>query len=503
MEIQQLIIGGKQCSIAPLKDINDLEVKSANMNPLTEHQYLSLLYNNLGYEKCPDSLAFTYSGVGVEYANRNTVNDYPITKNKLMINRNGMPLYDLLDCINIWGRGEIERGEIIDESKSFFLPSELEIKYHINNNIKIKRSLHTIQQTVFWRSTDIYKKRLHNLVPKINPDYADLCIRKFREYSRQIIVYRPCVLFLLSIVNPDSIMSMIRETEMACAIKANKKYGEYSALRKDYDTVILFAEEFQKVVDKYADIYEQYGPKAIVDQVVPFIPTDRVVARMDVKEEDSQENIFDNMSPEDRYTYIYQGINLTKENKEFMYKYFNKSSLPESLTKIIKMTDANGEEQDTYDSRYIPTLKRIYFTLNRIQDKFPELLDTKDKFIFSDAFFLDSTRFALYNSSSNKYVLCLADMSNEIVEPQEAVDRYKELYDITVKLDPVELGNNLESKEADKYTIIDNSNKPVATMNTIINPLYPITTQVITTNENIQPINEEMYSVDMDKLVEN
>lgn len=512
MDTQKILLGRKEIQIASLESLNNEELKRGNRNYLTEHQYLSLLYNNLGYEKCPNTSDFITKGISLEYADMNSVLDYPITKAKLMINKNGTTLFDLLTCISMWGRGPIEKGYIIDENKSFILPSELEIKYHLENGIIIKRSFFKYPESQFWRSTDIFVKRLHNLIPSINKDYFDLCIRKFKDYSKQIIIYDPCVIFALALINPDALMTTIRDCEMEAAKEINKSYNGYSALRTDYDTVLLFVELLQKEIQKYASIYYKNGPEGLVNKVVPVIPANRVVANMKIDNDLSQEKIFDNMKPQDIFKYV-QNIELNEDEKEFMYKYFNKNSMPKFLTEVIKLKDENGEYQDTYDHRYIPTLKRIYYTLNRINDKFPQMLEAKSKFILSESFYIDANKFALYNPDLYQYVLCFDDMSNEICEPKEAVNKYKELYNITILLDENELGsNNLESKESQKFEIInkdtvgpkmelDNTKQTFDT----IGLNYPSSNvNIVTTiDQDISPIVDDIeYSINTKNLIE-
>ena len=180
-----IIIGGVRRNIISFETLLQLEPGNITTGeePLKVSEYLSMLFMNLGYDKCPKDLSFIPNGIPIENTIRDQVLDYRMTSRILTVNPRGTTLYEMLEIIKYWCRGKIEQGSIIDVAKSFKLPDDNEIAYNL------------------------YTRRLHNINPNINSYYYTHCIRNFIGYAKQIIVPYPCAVFAACVIDPDILMS--------------------------------------------------------------------------------------------------------------------------------------------------------------------------------------------------------------------------------------------------------------------------------------------------------
>lgn len=443
-------IGGQDCHIMSYMRLRHLEQgdPAKGIEPLSIHQYLSMLFNNLGYKKCPKDMNWMTNKEPIENVPRDQVIDYPITQRPLMINQEGMNLLSLLELIKYWCRGPIEKGYVLDMPKSFQLPPEMAIEFSLQNGIAIKRSASTIAKIQYWPISDILTRRSHNIVPMINSHYHNNCIRKFEEYAKQITVENPCAVFAACIVDSNILMSAIRNAEIKAAEEANSIYKGYTALRKDYDTVLKFIPIFKKKIDHIANIYRRNGAKGFVQIINKTLhninPTSALTQKMELSDVEP-EDTFDKMTLEERKK-IVNSIKLTGEEIGFIYNYVSKKSFPEFLTKNIPGVSTTAPK---YNKLYYPTLRRIYHILQKIKKTFPDLLNPKEKFIVSHPFYISPESFALYLKSENTFFVALPTMEFIIATPKQAIEQYKEIHNKDVLLDSDEMGDQLESPEGE------------------------------------------------------
>lgn len=501
-----IIIGGVRRNITSFETMLSLEPGDINqgIEPLTQLQYLSMLFMNLGYDKCPSDLSFISHNIPIENTKRSQVFDYRPCSRILTINPNGTTLYEMIEMVRYWCKGSIEQGSIIDESKSFVLPNENEIAYNLANGIDIKRKCFISKERLQWNTSDIWTRRLHNINPNINSYYYSHCIRKFREYTKQILVKYPCAVFAASIIDPDILMSIIRNCEMKAAeIADSKYYNGYSAVRRDYDTVMEFIPLFNSQIDHLKNIYMTSGAFGFVPSNQGNVNPVEVVKKLETAMSLPENQ--DAMSTEDKIKCINES-NLTGDDIADIYNYVLKKSMPEFITHTTK----TNREQAQYDQMYYPFMKHLHYLLTKLLQVAPNLMSNKDKFILSRPFFLGPNAFGIYLRSENLYVLLTPDLRIIPCVPRQAVYLYKQMYNKDIRLDPDELGDSIEAPECkdidlsklDKSTITpDNIVIPNVSMNNIeyepaiLNKPEPVKVE-------IESVPEDGYSLDASKLVE-
>lgn len=510
-----IMIGGQKRKIVSYNYMRKIEQGRPGIAGISVLQYQSILFNNLGYDNCPSTLTWL-NNTPLENVTRDAVLDFYPSQHKLMINKKGMYLSDLIEVINNWVIGKLEKGHILDMKQSFQLPNIMTIKYCLDNGIAIKRSKMVTANTMIWRASDIWKRRAREL--SIDDDYMNNCIRRLEEYSKQIFILNPCPIFASVIMNPNIFFLALKNAEIEACKEVNADYSGYSALRKDYDAVLKLVPILQKKIDNISDIYYKKGAFGFVEQIVST-NNNTALAAMSAQLLDPANSI-SKMDMTERKNFI-DNVKWDSKTKSYLFSYLARKSIPDFLSKPEIQQDENGNNVETFNSQYYPTLRRCYFTLLSIEENFPDLIDPKHKFIISKPFYRNSNEFALYHKGSNTYFLVLNDYTTYSCSPQEAVEQYKKMYNQTVLLDPEEMGDNLDSPKVVDINAEAMSNPALvaqAIQQNMVNPALQAMSQALpmvipTPNEQASMINnsivptlqdkqEETYGIDVNKFVE-
>ena len=469
---QIINLGGVDRDIIPFDQLAKVETGNIqdNIPPLNKFQYSCLLLNNLGYNKCVSDTSWLDKKVPIENIIKDVPLDYPITKNQLMLNNtNGTNLWDLLCVIRIWGRGPMEQGIILDAENSFILPSQNEIKFNLENGILIKRSAATLASPTWWSTSDVITRRLHNICPHINKTYFHNCIRKFPEYAKQIIVKKPFVVFAAAMVDPNIVMSMIRNSELMAAQKINKLYDGYTALRPDYEMAVEFGKQLETKIEHLSNIYHKYGAQGFLTMIrTEAKPISTMLTSNNeapVTPTISDEDDFSHLSIEEKRASV-NDIQIDGAAKNEIFTYVDRKSFPDYLVESALVRDERGNTVKKYDERFYPTLKRIHRILTQLGIYYPEMLNAKEKWIVSKPFYKNADAFGLYNRAEGVFLLAFPDMEIKILSPKEAVEAYKDKYGDKVLLDPEELGDIMEAPECKTEVIPAGENDDI----TIVDP---------------------------------
>lgn len=491
-----IIIGGVRRNIISFETLLQLEPGNITTGeePLKVSEYLSMLFMNLGYDKCPKDLSFIPNGIPIENTIRDQVLDYRMTSRILTVNPRGTTLYEMLEIIKYWCRGKIEQGSIIDVAKSFKLPDDNEIAYNLTNGIDIKRKCYICKEVIHWNTSDIYTRRLHNINPNINSYYYTHCIRNFIGYAKQIIVPYPCAVFAACVIDPDILMSIIRNCEIKAAEIADNNFGGYSSIRRDYATVLEFIPLFNSQIEMLKNIYMTSGAFGFVPQNQGEVNPVELVQKMefDLNNINNQNSMTPAMKEQDISSYV-----LTGDDKAFIYNYILKRSMPEFISKTTK----TNKEQLEYNTMYEPFMKHLKYLLEQLMNIAPNIMSSKDKFIVSRPFFLGPNAFGIYLRSENLYVLLTPNIDIIPCTPKQAVMYYKNLYNKDIRLDPDEIGESLEAPEC-KDVNLSNINSDIETTSSNIVLPHNITIQ----NSEYQPAildSNTDYSLSRDRYVEN
>ena len=420
--------------------------------PLTPFQYLSVLFNNLGYDRCPSDFLWMERGLNVEDVTKSEVLDYPITFNCIML-KGDCTLFDLMMVVRNWVRGGVERGRLLDPNKSFRLPSLNEIQYNLQNRIRIQRSAFVRPKIDVWDKADIMWRRLFNLVPSKDPEYFEFSLSQFEKWSRCVRVIDPFSAFAAAIVDPDLLFSAIEQAEKEAVHtiwNASDKRVPLPLLNEE-PMAQEFANTLHKQLSHLSNIYRNRGasgfvrPKYFVQKKLvavgqPTVGTQVQLHRPFVYGQEPTQG--------DQYllSAIFQQIAaapLDGEHKGFVMSYIEPNSL--------RFIDAMGEDSMVR----IATYKRLYYTLEQLKKSNPELLNPKDRFVMSESFYIDPDRFGLYSKSRNRFYIAGLDLVVREMTPQEALEYYGVYLGKNVLLDPNELGDTFESEPVDDIDLAE------------------------------------------------
>lgn len=417
--------------------------------PLSDFGYNSILFHNLGFKTAPIGLQWIESGKPIEWiANEsNNVLDIPMTKNKLML-LGPTSLLDLMRIVRLWGAGHVENGNLLDYVHSFQLPDPDQIKYLIENHYKVSRKAIIKKKTDSWLTSHVEVRRLYNINPNIDEEYYENCFRNYTKYFRAAIIENPIPLFVASIIDPDFLFGIIRESEIQAAKIVNvQKYDGIAALRKDEDMFDEFIKTFTVFEEQVNEIYAQEGAFAFTKDLrnsMEFVPSGSVSMMYRTHKaglEDNKAHKFYKLISEDDVIadlsmvsdYIDEG--LVDEDRQEIFKYIDKKSLPKFLTDMVVKEDGSKAQSEAYETVMV-RFKRI---LTCLKVSFPDMFDSKDKLILTKPFYMDEHRFALYSKVTNEVIIATNDRKIYIMSPKNAIDLYKSLYNTRVLLDHKEI----------------------------------------------------------------
>lgn len=495
-ETYKIYIGGLERYITSYEHMLFMEPGSLEYGagPLTTHQYLSCLFNNLGYDKCPRDFLWLENNIDIEDAEKSEVFDYPITKNPLMIVKD-YDLWSLLLCIRNWIHAGVERGHILDPVKSFKLPSQKDIDFYLQNRVKIVRSSVLQQKIHSWDKADILWRRLYNLNPSIDDEYFEYHLVNFERYAKQIIIDDARVLFVSALVDPDILLNAIKQSEIAATLLVHSQNGNIPiALLNDKEIFVEFERMFKYRVEQIKRIFNNKGVRGFITddyKIVKVIPGHIPTLGTNV-------NL---IAP------IYMGQNREVDQSIIGEVFYQIASIPingDTIAEILKYVDCNSlkfvDRMGSDNINRIATYKRLYYTLEQLRNSHPELVSPKDRFILSESFYIDSDSFGLYSKKMNKFYIAGRDLILREMSPQEAVEYYQNFLGLAVELDPNEIGTALEP-EAVPYIDIDQLEKK--SMHNIILTSTPIVTPSYITIKPNKPPQEELYGFDVNTMVSN
>ena len=493
IEHYKIIINGIERYISSYEELLFKEPGSISLGsgPLTTFQYLSCLFNNLGYDKCPKDFLWLENNIDIELVEKTEVLDYPITKNPLMIFKD-CDLFTLLLCIRNWIKSNIERGHMLDPKKSFNLPSIQDIQFYQQNRVKLMRTAVLCQKIQSWNKADIICRRLYNLNPNLDSEYFEYHIPNFDLWSKYIRIENARPLFISVLIDPDILLSAIKQSEIEATSRIYSKSNKPIILLNERELVAEFYNIFSKKVQQITNIYRNKGIKGfLVDQY-------KIVKKEPYNIMETNVNL---IAP------IYMGQNKQVDQSIFGEIFYQIASIPitgDTIAYIMKYIDSNSmkfiERMDQYDIQRIATYKRLYYTIEQLKRSNPELLNPKDRFILSEVFYIDSDTFGLYSRKLNKYYIVSRDLILREMDAKEAVDYYQKFLGKSVELDPSEIGNALEPEIVPFIDLDQLEQRSLGNMNNIgiTNVIEPNNIPYI----NIVP-QEETYGFDVNTMVEN
>lgn len=479
------------------KEPGNLEL---NAGPLTPHQYLSCLFKNLGYNRCPVDFLWMEKEKDILQTPKTEILDFPITRHCLMLH-DKCSLFNLLLCIRNWIKGGIEKGLLPDPTKSFKPHTKEEIEYALTNKIKLTKKVEMKRNVDTWDRSDIFWRRLYNLSPNIDPEYLECSLTNFESFSKQIEVMDPYSIFVSVLVNPDVLMSVIKQSEIeATNIVYNR--NSHKIASKILLNELEVAKEFKEILDRkfmmMSTILRNGGPKAFLTneyKLVKVLPNQVPSQGSDILlippiSMNDPNTLADRILLGEIFIQI-ANTPLDDQMKTVIFKYVE----PRSLTFLDKLG---------YDNIYrVATYKRLYYTITQLKNRHPELLNSKDRFILSQSFYIDPDRFGLYSRLANKFYVTGLDLILREMTPQEAVEYYSVYLGKEILLDPYEFPEVVS--EGVPYVNLDLLLAQTMGQNNIT---YPTNIEIVPSNPNIFYANiipnqqPELYGFDVRNIVQ-
>lgn len=424
--------------IASYEDI--LKMKLGYGKLITPEQYLSMLFNNMGYSLRPDNCDEIKALIPINQISILKYFQFPEMKycQDLVFAQNKTSLKQFINVVKNWIVGEMERGHILDMCNSFKFPSTHELEFNIKNNINMERNGKTKSRIDYWNTSDIFIRRLYNISPKIDKEYFNKCIIDFWNISDKIQLYQPWICFISCLINPDLFFNMIRNAEKEAF------NFEYDKLQNDYKYSILITDEqLLKPFEIFLNLQVLYLLKIFKEKgyegfILPHIQdkTDIISAQSPIDTENYttigsdiqlDQNTINNINNQ-----IFRTV-LDGDHKSYILQYVDANS----LNILNELGENNIVRRNSY--------KKLYYTIMQIKQYNPELLNRKEKFLFSSPFYVNQEIFALYHKQRNTFFIAFPDLVLREMSPKKAIEFYKKYLGMDIKLNSKEMMDSYDS----------------------------------------------------------
>lgn len=409
----------------------EMPIMEKGYQVLSQQGYMDILFYNLGYGKSPNYKLWDPLTMSIEDCIKDQEFKFPDTINQLILPpADKCTLYDLLNVIDKWFKGSIEKGSVVVEDKSFNI-----IKDKDGNTIRDCSVANEMYATA-----NIFKKRLHEICPSINKGYFIKCIHKFTEYSKQIKLPRnnQYNMFSVALMNPKFIMDAIKDAEIRAADELLNGYGNQYLYISDYDKAVEFRlklwENFSIIEDKFikqgfSGFADNNGmtPSVSSNMVIPSVPFNYLnILEMDLGETLQRMNI------PDKRRFIFN-IPLEPAIMRYIDLHFDTESIPDRIPKTV--TDPLSHLQ-IKNPTITNTLRRIFVVLRQLEKYDPQffmdLFGKEGRLTLTNSLFINESIFSLYSITHQANIVCSDDMTFTIIPATSCIEYYKTHFNISV-----------------------------------------------------------------------
>ena len=456
-EFEDIIIGGVETKIRSYESaLNILENQYGFI--LHTKEYLSAFFNNLGYRLRPKNFDFIDKKIPIEDVELTDMNILNHNIPELYLFNTKESLSNVLDVIKFWCRGKLYNGLIVNPKNTYSDPvSESELEWSQQNNFDIKRAAIMTEKQVQWYGSDIRTARLYNINPNINEEYFEKSIIDFDIVTKRVTVDDPYLLFIMAVVEPDSIMSLLRRVELETVEKVvwEKCNGYIMSL-----SPLMAVDDYTAILRCYTNqiynIHSKYGLKGLVN-FARSVNQEKNISRV------LAQNLYSG------YTVPTTTLNASMEEGSFIDK-FSMLTLEQKKQYVsdLEMTSKNGniismvnryvdisnlnrilKKRTTDPDIYIDTMKNIYILISQVSIYIPNYINgVMEKLILSKNLFIDKNNFGLFNKNFDNFIfidenynICMCDI--------DKIGKFiKGKYNKDVRLVPKEdMGNKKLEKE--------------------------------------------------------
>ena len=493
--VVEISLGGEKREIASYDLIMKYQLMNQDTEIITPFQYQTCIFNNMGFIKCPANSYWMKQRIDMELSDQTEMFDQPMPKIPMIILGKDLKLSFLLDLIKVWAKGEVKNGHLINLEKSF--SNKRDYEFCLKNNLQMKIG-YTIEQEIgSWDSSDVVVERLHQLNPIVDKDYFENCLCNFEAISKVTTVQYPYVMFALGIINPDIVMSVIKQAEMDTAKEITTKEfnGIQNMTAQSPNALPLFQNKLNELLGECNKIYSKYGIRGLIilnriykrgdkidkDQLVQESIKEKMMYGRDLVEKEQANTSFVDIGNLELFDGLPNGeakesFVITQEttsynnsdNKGRERKRYEINSVNhfenvikkyvfdrvDDETKFPEVIDLKHRNENSYE--YKKTLFRLYVLLKYIVDpKYGKVLEG-DKLVLSNNFYIDYSNFALYIPSMNLYMYVDRDYNVDFMTPSEIVKYYNNKFGGNHFIDIEEIDGSAELDEIKELKIPSN-----------------------------------------------
>lgn len=423
-EFEKIIIGGVETEIRSYESALDIYKKRRGRILKTE-DYLSAVFHNLGFHMRPRNFSFIDKLIPVENVNFDS----------MIIYNNSIPAYirinymttldNFLESIKFWAKGKVHCGLLLNVENTYKDKiNDKEYMWSKQHSFDIKRPAIMSEKTKYWYGSDIRTSRLYNINPNINEEYFDNHIQDFHTLSKNVYVEDAWLLFIIGMVEPDSIMSLIRRVEM----ETLERIGSDEYVMKLTPEMVI--DDFQAVLRCYTNqiyrIYSEHGIEGLARFAISVnqsknvsrdlaqslysgytVPIDSLNA---AQESQSFIDTFSMITLEQKRMYV-ADLDLNSKERNvisIVTRYVDVSN----LTKMLKKYTLNDPDI------YVDMMKNLYILISQINIYIPNYIAClSEKMVISKNLFINKNNFALFNKTFDNFIfidenynICMCDI---------------------------------------------------------------------------------------------
>lgn len=438
-ELNAILIGGaKRCIVSWERLAFDERACKAGRgvykDVLTQLQYNSILFGNLGYKKCPKDLSWIEMGIPVEDVNKTEDLDTNNITTRALFIRDECTLGKILEISANFIKGGVERGNIINP-ESLSQKDSKDIQFNMDHNLEVGRNFTIMSKMVYWDKNNLFIRRLFNITPNIDKEYFKAALSKFADVIRYVKLENPYIIFTAMIIDPDIVLNLIREAEIEATNVVCQRFNTNRENIEELKIEVEFIKIITLKLRRLYNIYNRYGIAGfnthrenndvlgnveyhILPQ--PFVNTNTLInnARRDTIQYWSQEVLAQPLSGRQKDR-VY--ANVDRESCMFLEEF---------------------KTNPDYESIY----KNLYLVLDLIDESNPELLVRSNKLVFSRSFYVNPEIFALYDREAKEY-FAIRILINPLrveyanIKLFDMVKYYKDRYGLDTSIDQNEVGD--------------------------------------------------------------
>lgn len=500
-QFDTIVIGNTEAKIRSYESVMEI-CKRKYKCIIDTNSYISAVFNNLGYKERPKGFKWIDDLIPVDEIEKEYPLEFKYTIPGVYLSSYGnTSLYNLINIIKFWCKGKLYNGIILDENFTYFKDpiTDIEIDWAKQNHFDIRKPAIVNDKSIQWLGSDILTARKYNLNPNVNEEYYENSIKDFDTLSKIVRVYDPFVFFMMAIIEPDSVMSLLRKIEMEAvkSIKSNKSEGYTMNItpemaKEDYEDMLNLYYN-----DKILEIYLEHGTEGIaklaksvnltknISRTLALnlysgytIPTTALEA---INESDQFIDRFSLLDVEHKKQFV-ADLNINGKDKNIVSivnKYIDTSSLIRMLRKKSSV-DPNI---------YIDTIKNLYILVSQIHIYIPQYISgVIEKLVVSKNLFIDKNNFGLFNKNFDNFIFMDENYQICMCDIDKICQFIKDKYNRDVRLVPKEdMGNKKLEKE-----IPDLDLEYITIMNQEAIEYTPIYTDIFT----IDKIEDKKYGLE-------